>query len=61
MKLYSKGSVLIGENTWIGDNVVVLPGVKIGKNVIIGANAVVTKDISDNVTAVGVPARTIEY
>lgn len=60
-ELYSKGSVLIGENTWIGDNVVVLPGVKIGKNVIIGANAVVTKDISDNVTAVGVPARTIEY
>lgn len=53
---YNK-DVCIGENTWIAANVVVIPGVCIGKNVVIGAGSVVTKDIPDNVVAVGNPCR----
>lgn len=47
----------IGDNVWIGMNVVVLPGVNIGSNVIIGANAVVNKDIPSNYIAVGNPIK----
>lgn len=53
---YNK-DVYIGENTWIGAGVVIVPGVHIGKNVVIGAGSVVTKDIPDNVIAVGNPCR----
>lgn len=49
--------VYIGENTWIAANVTIVPGVHIGKNVVIGAGSVVTKDIPDNVVAVGNPCR----
>lgn len=59
-KLYSKGSVIIGNNVWLGDNVVILPGVTIGNNVIVGANAVVTKALPDNCVAAGVPAKIIK-
>lgn len=51
--------VYIGENTWIGAGVVILPGVHIGKNTIIGAGSVVTKDIPDNVIAVGNPCKVL--
>ena len=53
---YNK-DVHIGENTWIAANVVIVPGIRIGKNVVIGAGSVVTKDIPDNVVAVGNPCR----
>lgn len=53
---YNK-DVHIGENTWIGAGAVIVPGVHIGKNVVIGAGSVVTKDIPDNVVAVGNPCR----
>lgn len=53
---YNK-DVFIGENAWIGAGVVIVPGVHIGKNVVIGAGSVVTKDIPDNVVAVGNPCR----
>jgi acetyltransferase-like isoleucine patch superfamily enzyme len=46
----------IGNNVRIGSNATILP-VNIGNNVIIGAGAVVTKDISDNLTVKGNPAR----
>lgn len=49
----------IGNNVWIGMNVVVLPGVKIGNNVIIGSNSVVNKDIESDSIAVGIPAKVI--
>ena len=55
--------VTIGNDVWIGGNVIILPGVTIGSNVIIAAGAVVTKDIPDNSLVGGVPAkvlRTIE-
>ena len=51
--------VYIGENTWIGAGVVIVPGVHIGSNTVIGAGSVVTKDIPDNVIAVGNPCRVI--
>ena len=59
-ELRSKGyqynkPVHIGENTWIGAGSVIVPGVTIGKNVVIGAGSIVTKDIPDNVVAVGNP------
>lgn len=51
--------VRIGENTWLGAGVIVVPGVTIGKNAVIGAGSVVVKDIPDNVLAAGNPARVI--
>lgn len=53
-------SLLIDDNVWIGENVVVLSGVHIGKGSIIAANAVVTKDIPPYSMAVGVPAKVIK-
>ncbi|MDB5288275.1 MAG: hypothetical protein JWR05_3224 [Mucilaginibacter sp.] len=58
-KLFSKGPVIIEDNVWVGEGVVVLAGVTIGENSIIGANAVVTKSIPKNSVAVGNPAKVI--
>lgn len=52
--------VTIGDNVWIGGSVTILPGVSIGNNVTIGAGSVVTKDIPDNVVAVGNPCKVIK-
>ncbi len=49
--------VHIGKNCWIGAGVIIMPGTTIGDNVVIGAGSIVTKDIPDNVVAVGNPAR----
>ena len=51
--------VTIGDNVWVGGRVVICPGVTIGSNTTIGAGSVVTKDIPDNVLAVGNPCRVI--
>jgi len=51
--------ITIGDNVWIGGNVVILPGVNIGSNVVIGSGSVVTKDIPDWSIAVGNPCRVI--
>jgi acetyltransferase-like isoleucine patch superfamily enzyme len=59
-KLYSKGSVVIEDNVWIGDKVTILPGVHIGYGSIIGANAVVTKDVPANCVVGGNPAKIIK-
>ena len=47
--------ITIGDNVWIGGNVMVLPGVTIGENSVIGAGSVVTRDIPANVVAFGAP------
>ena len=52
--------ITVGDNVYIGNNVILLPGVTVGNNVVIGAGAVVAKDIPDNSVAVGVPARVIK-
>lgn len=54
------GTIEVGNNVFIGMNVIILPGVKIGNNVIIGAGSVVTKDIPNNSVACGIPAKVIE-
>jgi len=54
------GDVVVGEGTFIGLGSSVIPGIRIGRWSVIGAGAVVTKDIPDNCTAVGVPAKVIK-
>lgn len=51
--------IIIGNNVWIGGNVVILPGVVIGDNVVIGAGSVVTKDIPANSLALGNPCKVL--
>ena len=51
--------IKVGNNVWIGGNVVVLPGVTIGDNVTIGAGSIVTKDIPSNVIAFGNPCKVV--
>lgn len=48
--------ITIGEDCWLGGNVVVCPGVAIGNRCIIAAGSVVTKDIPDDSLAAGIPA-----
>ena len=55
---YNK-DVHIGENAWIGAGAIILPGVTVGKNSVIGAGSIVTRDIPDNVVAVGNPCRVL--
>ncbi|GHT02754.1 putative lipopolysaccharide biosynthesis O-acetyl transferase WbbJ [Bacteroidia bacterium] len=57
---YAKNAVVIEDNVWIGEGVVVLPGVTLGKGCIIGANSVVSKSIPSYVIAVGAPAMPIK-
>lgn len=52
--------IVVGDNVYIGNNVIILPGVTIGSNVVIGAGAIVSRDIPDNSVAVGVPVRVIK-
>lgn len=51
--------VKIGNGSWLGGGVIVLPGVTIGDGCVIGAGSVVTKDIPSNSLAVGNPCRVI--
>jgi len=53
------GGVQIGDQTFVGAGVVVLPQIKIGKRVTVGAGAVVTKNIPDGATVVGNPGKII--
>ena len=55
----TRGRIKIGDDSWLGVGVVVLPGVTIGKCCIIGSNAVVTKDIDDYSIVAGIPAKKI--
>lgn len=51
--------ITIGDNVWLGANVVVNPGISIGKNSVIGSGSVVTKDIPEGVIAVGNPCKVL--
>lgn len=53
------GLVRILDDCFIGDSVIILPGVTIGPRSIIGAGSIVTRDIPENSVAVGHPARVI--
>ncbi|WP_215191852.1 sugar O-acetyltransferase [Exiguobacterium sp. s7] len=52
--------IRVKRNAWIGAGATILPGVTIGENAIVAANATVTKDVPDNVTVAGTPARVVQ-
>lgn len=52
--------VKIGDNVWIGENVVILAGTTVGNGCIIGANSVVSGIFEDNCTIAGIPGRVIK-
>ena len=54
-----KGDTVIGNDVWIGQNAVILPGVRIGNGAIIGANSVVGSDVASYTIVAGNPARPI--
>ncbi len=51
--------VTIGDNVWIGGNVVINPGITIGNNSVVGSGSVITKNIPENVVAAGNPCRVL--
>ncbi len=53
--------IVLGDNVWLGGNVVVLPGVTIGANTVVGAGSVVVKSLPPNVIAVGNPAQIVRH
>ena len=53
---YNK-DVWIDDNVWIGAGVIIMPGIHIGKNSVIGAGSIVTRDVPENVVALGNPCR----
>ncbi len=53
--------VEIGEYSWIGARVTILPGVKIGRGVVVGAGSVVTKNVPDYAVVGGNPAKILKY
>lgn len=56
----SPSNTYIGDNVFIGMHCIIMKGVSIGKNSIIGAGSIVTKNIPENVVAVGVPCKVIK-
>lgn len=51
--------ITIGNNVWLGGNVVINPGITIGDNTVIGSGSIVTKDIPANVLALGNPCKVV--
>lgn len=54
-----RGPVEIADGAWLGQNVVIGPGVRVGRGAVIGANSVALDDVPDRAVAVGAPARVI--
>jgi len=55
----SRGPTRLGDNVWLGANVVVTSGVTIGERCVVGANSVVTRDLPARTVAAGAPARVL--
>ena len=51
--------VELADGCWLGENVVIGPGVRVGRGSVVGANAVVLSDVPDHSVAVGAPARVV--
>ncbi len=60
-KLGEIGTIAIGQNVWIGNDVLILKNVKIGNNSVVAAGAIVTKEFPDNVVIGGIPAKIIRH
>lgn len=61
-ELISRTELVIGNDVWVGQNAIIVPGVrKIGDGVVIGAGAVVTKDVPDFAVVSGNPAKVMKY
>ena len=54
-----KGNTVIGNDVWIGQNAVILPGVHVGDGAIIGANGVVGSDVAPYTIVIGNPAKVL--
>ena len=54
-----KGNTVIGNDVWIGQNAVILPGVHIGDGAVIGANSVVGSDVAPYTIVIGNPAKVL--
>ena len=59
-KDYISKEIKIGNNVWVGYNVIILKGATIGENSVIGAGSVVVNDIPKNCIAAGNPAKVIK-
>jgi len=58
---YSKGSLVIGNDVWIGHVAFIMSGITIGDGAVVGACSVVTKDIPPYAIVVGNPAKVAGY
>ncbi|MGV8144578.1 MAG: CatB-related O-acetyltransferase [Methanothermobacter sp.] len=56
-----KGDIIIGNDVWMGQNALILPGVNIGDGAVIGANSVVTRNVDDYEIVAGNPAKHVKY
>lgn len=57
----TKGNVIIGNDVWIGDDVIILSGLKIGDGCCIGAGSIVTKSLEPYTICAGIPCKKIKY
>lgn len=57
--IVQRGSVVIGEGSWLGHNACII-GARIGRHCVVGANAVVTKDVPDFCVVAGIPAKIVK-
>lgn len=55
------GKVEIGHDVWIGNQAILLSGVRVGNGAVVGAGAVVTRSVPDYAVVVGVPAKVLRY
>lgn len=51
--------MIVGDNVWIGNRAIVLPGVTIGDGAVVGAGSVVTRDVPARTVVAGNPARVV--
>lgn len=55
----TRAGIVVEDDVWIGNNVIVLDGVRLGRGAVVGAGAVVTRDVPERAIAAGNPARVI--